>query len=120
MIDIKLWHWPSNRKQLLEENDALREKIKAMEKKEQDMQYLNINLKRESDITIMKLTQKHAKRVSNLERHVEEALKREQQLLADKKLAVARHYNKWVDAEKEIKELRREMTQMEAKKKKNK
>jgi hypothetical protein len=115
----------SNRKRLLEENKLLQEKVKVLEKKEIEMQHLNVNLKRDNDIAIATLNQKHATKINNMELSIEKLHKHEQRLkqeleeekkkVEEKKKAVERNYNKWLAAQGEVKELHHQIAQMEDK-----
>ena len=124
-MNIRIWNWITERKRLRKENAFLKERIKTLEKKEREMQILNVNMKRENDNDIAKLNKKHTNIIKNLEKNIETSLKREQQLkmeLGEKKQAVAGHYNKLLSAQGEIKELHHQIAQLEAeiRRKKNK
>ncbi|MDR1524020.1 MAG: hypothetical protein LBS79_02030 [Tannerella sp.] len=125
MMNIRIWDWLSNRKRLREENEFLRERVKALEKKEREMQILNVNLKRESDRAIATLNQKLTKKITAKERHIEGLLEHERRLkneLEEKKQAAVQYHNKLQAAQGEIKELNRRIIQIEAenRRKKNK
>ncbi|MDR0575389.1 MAG: hypothetical protein LBG96_15465 [Tannerella sp.] len=123
MNAMNVWNWISNRKRLREENESLRERIKTLEKKEREMQFLNVNLKRENDDAIGKLNKKHANRINMLEQSIEKSLRREQQLkleLEKKKQSLAHHYDKLLSAQAEIKELHYRIAQMETEKQQRK
>ncbi|MDR2680433.1 MAG: hypothetical protein LBC47_06440 [Tannerella sp.] len=125
MMNLKIWDWISSRKRLREENEFLRERINVLEKKEREMQILNVNLKRECDKDIATLNKKHTKAISTKERMIEGLQLRELQLkeeVIEKKQMIAGYYNKLLDSQREIKELHRRITQMEAenRQKKNK
>jgi chromosome segregation ATPase len=119
-MNIRIWNRISDRKRLREENESLRERIKALEKKEREMQFLNVNLKRENDNTIAQLKKKHTNKINaleqNIERNIEKSLKREQQLkqaLEKKKQSLAHYCDKLLSAQGEIKELQHRIAQME-------
>jgi hypothetical protein len=79
-MNMKIWNWLSSPKQLRAEIESLRERVKSLEKKEREMQLLNVNLKRENDCAIATLNQKHTKKISAKERCIEGLLKHEQRL----------------------------------------
>jgi DNA repair exonuclease SbcCD ATPase subunit len=125
MKNIKIWQWLSSRKRLREENELLQEKIKALEKKEREMQILNVNLKRETDRAYAALDQKHTKKVSALEKLLEESIKREQRLkqeledrtqdleqkLEDKKRELENKTRELVEKTRELKQERKDREQ---------
>lgn len=80
-----------------------------LEKKEREMQCLNVNLKRENDMAIAVLNKKYAKRISNMERFAEGMKKK----LEEKKQALEQADNSWLAAKREAKELRHRIAQME-------
>jgi chromosome segregation ATPase len=109
---MKIWHWISSRKRLREEIELLREKIKAQEKKEREMQILNVNMKRETDFAIAKQELKHAKKVSSLERSIEQSLNREEQLkqeLEEKTRELESRKKELEDKKRELGERKKEL-----------
>ncbi|MDR1406559.1 MAG: hypothetical protein LBJ23_00760 [Tannerella sp.] len=109
---------PSKRyRQLHLENESLREKIKSMEKKERDMQTLNVNLRHEADISLVKIKNENAKTLLAFERNLNGLRLQElraKQDLEEKKLINAQQLKQLNDAQKELKELRRLLARFEA------
>jgi chromosome segregation ATPase len=115
--NMKIWDWIFGRKRLREENEFLRGRIKALEKKEQEMQCLNVNLKREIDSAAAKLSQRHTKELTARERTIKALHDNEERLqmeLEKMKQTVARYNSELLEAKKEIKELRCRTAQLEA------
>lgn len=113
----KIWNWIGSWKRLREENKSLRERIKALEKKEKEMQILNVNLVHEKNRAVAIFDRKYTQKVTSLERKIERARQYEQQLkdvIEEKKLANQQRHNIMMEAQKEVKELRLRIAQMEA------